>query len=140
MWFWKLGWKVLDFAIGLEILESTEDVQGNEFLDLLERSVFWKLSYLGDIIMAEVSFIRVHANREHFIIWWLAADKGRPLTVCSWAMVINDVDNFKNRADEIVIIILNYLDRPSNQLDQSKVKGWAPEKGGIIFAIMCGIS
>ncbi len=72
----------------LEILESIVEVHGDQFLDLLERLVSWKLSYLGDLSTTEVGFNRVLAQRKHVILWLLAAKEGCLLTVCSWATMI----------------------------------------------------
>ncbi len=50
------------------------------------------------------------------MMWLLTAKEGRPLSVCSWAMMIIKGQLHKNRFDEIVIVILIQLDRPNNQL------------------------
>ncbi len=67
------------------ILEFTVELKGDQFLDLLKRSVSWELNYLGDLGMTKVGYNRVLAQRKYVIIWLLAAKERCPLTVCSWA-------------------------------------------------------
>ncbi len=58
---WILHWD-------LEMLESTVEVQGERFLDLLERSVSWKLSYLEDHSTMEVGFNGVLGQRKRVMM------------------------------------------------------------------------